>query len=314
MEQKIPLIVVLGPTASGKTALSIELAKHFNAEIVSADSMQIYKGMDIATAKPTADEMQGVPHHLLSCIENDKKFSVADYKQMASEAIKDINSRGKLPILVGGTGLYINSLVDNIEFSENKADDNLRARLYEEYDKMGAEYMHKKLYDIDPEYAKTLHPNNKTRVLRGIEIFEQTGVIMSEHLKNSRLVPSPYNVCMIGLSYKDREKLYDRINKRVDIMLENGLVKEAEDIYNNEKLKTAGQAIGIKELIPYFEGKITLDEAVERIKMESRRYAKRQLTWFRRDSRIQWFYLDEQGSSENFYKKCKKYIEISLGM
>ncbi len=316
MDEKIPLTVILGPTASGKTELAVKLAEYFGGEIVSADSMQIYKGMDIATAKPTAEQMSRVRHHMVSVVERDCKFSVADYVSDAKNAINDIYKRGKMPFLVGGTGLYINSVVDNIRFSEEKHDERLRAELYNQYDTLGAEYMHERLKKIDPEYAETLHPNNKTRVLRGIEIYEQTGVLMSEHLKTSRLQESPYNACMIGLDFENRAELYDRINKRVDIMLNDGLLEEAKNIYINDKdsIKTAGQAIGIKELIPYFKGELLLDEAVERIKKESRRYAKRQMTWFRRDGRIKNITVSGERTQEYVFENAKKIIVNFFGL
>lgn len=314
MDKKIPLIVLTGPTASGKTALSIGLAKRFGGEIVSADSMQIYKGMDIATAKPSLEQMKEIPHHLISVIERDAVFSVADYVKLASQAAFDIHSRGKLPFLVGGTGLYINSLVDNIQFCEEKSDGELRKRLYDEYDERGAGHMYERLMKIDPEYAASLHPNNKTRVLRALEIFYQTGVTMSRHLENSRLVESPYRVCMIGLFFKDRQRLYDRINLRVDQMLEDGLIEEARRVLAEDGVKTAGQAIGIKELANYFSGDVTLDEAVKKIKTESRRYAKRQLTWFRRDERIIPIIRDAQTADAEIYEQAEKAIEKFLVM
>lgn len=310
MVGKIPLTVILGPTASGKTDLAVKLAEHFGGEIVSADSMQIYKGMDIATAKPSAEQLSRVPHHLIGVIGRDQKFSVADYVTAAKNVINDIHKRGKMPFLVGGTGLYINSVVDNIKFTEEKSDERLRAELYKQYDTLGAQKMYERLRKIDPEYAKTLHPNNKTRVLRGIEIYEQTGILMSEHLMLSRSEESPYNACMIGLNFENRSELYERINSRVDAMLGAGLLDEAKNIYINDKysIKTAGQAIGIKELIPYFKGEISFDDAVERIKTESRRYAKRQMTWFRRDDRIKYIMIDKNDTQEYVFKNAKKII------
>lgn len=291
--EKQPLIVVVGPTASGKTKTGVMLAKLFDGEVVSADSMQIYKAMSVSTAKPTPEEMQGVPHHLIDFADVSISFSVADYVDMAREKIADIASRGKMPIIVGGTGLYINSLIDNVKFDDTCSSTEIRDRLYAIAEEKGNHYLWEKLCEVDPETASKVHENNLSRVVRALEVFEQTGEKLSVHKKNSRLEQSPYSVCMIGLGFNDRAVLYDRINKRVDIMLRNGLVDEARQFYSLHGANTANQAIGIKELKPYLDGNASLDECVEKIKMESRRYAKRQLTWFRRDERINWIYLDE---------------------
>lgn len=309
---KTPLIVIVGPTASGKTALSIELAKIFNGEIVSADSMQIYKGMNIATAKPTVEEMQGIPHHLISIIDSGESFSVANYVLLAKERIKEICSRGKVPIIVGGTGLYINSLIDNIKFDDTASDSHIRERLLNEAKEKGNKYLLDKLYEIDPETADQLHENNLTRIIRAIEVFELTGEKISTQKVKSRMEESPYNPCIIGLDYKDRQKLYDRINLRVDKMVENGLVEEAQGVYKNVNLCTACQAIGYKELLPYFKGEDTLEHCLDILKQQTRRYAKRQLTWFRRDERINWIYVDEHNFlDEKIIKTAVKIIELS---
>lgn len=305
---KIPIIVIAGPTASGKTAVSIRLAKELDGEIVSADSMQIYKGLDIATAKPTKEEMQGIPHHLMSFVDNSEKFSVAQYLEKAREVIADIHQRGKMPIVVGGTGLYISSLVDNIIFDDISSNGEVRARLTKEAEEIGNEAMLQKLMEIDEETAKTLHPNNLTRIIRALEAYELSGLTMSELKRRSREEESPYNACMIGLNFRDRQKLYDRINLRVDKMAKEGMVEEAFEFFKNERGNTVCQAIGYKELIPYFEGEATLDECLETLKRETRRYAKRQLTWFRRDERIHWIYLDETIGEKNIIDNCKKYI------
>lgn len=288
MEEKIPLIVVCGPTASGKTAVAVRLAQMYDGEVVSADSMQIYKGLAISTAKPTAEEMMGVPHHMIDFLEPDQPFSVADYVRMARDCIADIRSKGKMPIVAGGTGLYINSLIDNISFDHIVSDDSLRKKLEAEAEKMGKEHMHAKLAELDPEAAEKIHPNNVIRVIRAIEMCMLSGRTGEENREKSRENASPYELCMIGLTCFDREILYDRINRRVDKMLEEGLVEEARGVYENYHLKTAFNAIGYKELIPYFNGECSLEEAADRIKQETRRYAKRQLTWFRRDVRITW--------------------------
>ena len=295
--EKIPVIVVCGPTASGKTAVGVELALRLGGEVVSADSMQIYKGLAISTAKPSPEEMRGVPHHLMDFLEPDEPFSVADYVKMARECISDIRSRGKLPIIVGGTGLYINSLIDNISFDHIVSDDSLRKELEEEAVKMGKEHMHEKLRSLDPQAAESIHPNNVIRVIRAIEMCLLSGRTGSENREESRKNESPYEPCMIGLTCFDRQVLYDRINRRVDKMFEDGLEAEVRAVYEKYKLRTAFNAIGFKEMIPYFEGECSLEEAADKIKQESRHYAKRQLTWFRRDVRITWV---DTANSEQF--------------
>ena len=292
-ENKIPMICIVGPTASGKTALSIELAKLFNGEIVSADSMQIYKGMDIATAKPTVDEMDGVVHHLIDFLEVDQSFSVAQYCELAKATILDIYNRGKIPVLAGGTGLYVDSLIDNITFVDSDSDEDLRSELQKEYEFYGVEHLLNQLREIDPESAQKLEETrNPKRIIRAIEVYKTTGITMSEHNANSRLNDSPYNVVKIGLTATDRQFLYDRINKRVDIMVENGLVEEAREFIDVKHGSTSAMAIGHKELVPYFNGDADLESCLENLKMQTRRYAKRQLTWFRRDEKINWFNID----------------------
>lgn len=305
---KIPLIATVGPTASGKTSLSIDLALELNGEIVSCDSMQIYKGMHIASAAPDAEEKKGIPHHLIEFLEPTETFSVADYVQLGHQKINEVISRGKQPILVGGTGLYFNSLVDNLSFVEEKVDEDLRLSLEAEFDKIGGEEMLKKLEEFDSDIAKTLHPNNKKRIIRAFEIYKTTGKTMSQQQKESRSVPSPYKPYFIGLAFKDRQLLYDRIEKRVDIMLQKGILEEARKAYNMGGNKTAVQAIGHKEFSPFFEGKESLEEAVLKLKTETRHYAKRQLTWFNKDQRINWIYLDE---TENPKEEAIKILERS---
>lgn len=290
---KIPLAAVVGPTASGKTALGVELALRLGGEIVSADSMQIYKGIPIASAVATEEEKRGVPHHLTEFLKLSESFSVADYVVLAKKKINDINSRLKLPILVGGTGLYFNSLVDGIEFSKQEENSFIRKKYEKICEELGSEEMLKRLYDIDPEYAEKLHSNNKRRIIRAFEIYEQTGRNVTQQNILSRQNQSEYRAVTVGITYKDREKLYERINKRVDIMLENGLLKEAESTFENGASKTAYQAIGHKELYPYFSGEKSLEEAVEDLKRQTRRYAKRQLTWFNKREDINWIFADE---------------------
>jgi tRNA dimethylallyltransferase len=293
IENKIPVVAVVGPTASGKSNLGVEIALRKNGEIVSADSMQIYKEMNIGTAKPTEEEMKGVPHHLIDFVEINQTFSVADYVSLASKCISEIYEKNKLPLIVGGTGLYVNSLLNNIQFYENDKDDKLREELTEKAEKEGSQVLVSELKSFDPESANRIHPNNISRLIRAIEIYRTTGVTMTEQIRKSKEKPAPYKVCYIGLDYKNRQNLYSKINKRVDTMIKNGLIDEAREILNKSNSKTALQAIGYKELIPYFNQKCTLDEAVDNIKRESRRYAKRQLTWFRRNENINWIYLDD---------------------
>ena len=311
MKNKIPLLVIAGPTASGKTALSVELAKIYNGEIVSADSMQIYKGLNIATAKPTEEEKCGIPHYLIDFLEPEQAFSVADYVKLAGEAISDIYSRGKLPVVCGGTGLYISSLVENIKFDDTGSNKAIRERLEMELNEKGADYLWEKLRTVDPETAAKVHKNNIPRVIRGIEVYEMTGIPISQHKINSRREETPYNSCIIGLTASDRQYLYDRINKRVDVMVQQGMVEECREVYENSQLATACQAIGYKELIPYFEEKASLEECIDKIKQETRHYAKRQLTWFRRVDGISWVETDKFDNSKKLIEKIQNIIAKS---
>lgn len=312
--EKIFLPVIVGPTASGKTSLSIELALRFNAEIISADSMQIYRGMDVATAKPTMAERQGIAHHLIDIIDTNEHFSVADYVDLANQAITEIYSRGKMSIVAGGTGLYINSLIDNISFDEIKTDYKIREALKLEAREIGNDAMLDRLYEIDEETARTLHPNNINRVIRAIEVYEQTGITLSEHKRRSRRFESPYSPCIVGLAFKDRKILYDRINRRVDKMLQDGLIEEARAFYDRELSKTSVQAIGYKEMKPYLQGENSLENCIEELKKQTRRYAKRQLTWFRRDERIQWIYIDEMQNDVEVFNSAQKIIANSYNL
>ncbi len=296
--KKIPVIVVVGPTASGKTALSINIARAFAGQVVSADSMQIYEKMDIATAKPTIDEMAGVPHHLIGFQPINKKFSVAEYVALAGECIKNINAKGDLSVLVGGTGLYIDSLLENIQFSKEENGTALREEITKEFDEKGADYMLAYLREIDPETSARLHLNDKSRIIRAIEVYRATGKTLAQQKVISRGQESPYKPLYIGINYRDRNVLYDRINRRVDIMVENGLLDEAKDFYNLDPDCTACQAIGYKELAPYFNGEKGLYECLESLKIETRHYAKRQLTWFRRNENINWVYPDDYENTE----------------
>lgn len=298
------VIVITGPTATGKTALSVKIAQEFDGEIISADSIQIYKKLDIGSAKPDIAEMQGIPHHLMDFLAPDDEFSVADYVKCAKEKIDDILSRGKLPIITGGTGLYISSLVDNVEFSESDKNEELRERLRCELEEKGAEFMHTYLREIDPESAEAIHPNNTKRVLRAIEIYETTGVTRTQQEKVSKLIKSPYDFCLIGLNC-DRELLYERINKRVDIMKDAGLFDEVMNLLEDGISPDAQsmQGIGYKEVVMALLGEITEEDAIELIKKNSRNYAKRQLTWFRRGD-YRWF----DCLNDNLYYEVKEYI------
>lgn len=307
---KIPLIVVAGPTASGKTKLGVALAKHFDGEVVSADSMQIYKTMDVATAKPMPDEMEGIPHHLIDFLPPEEPFSLAQYVTLAEEAIAGIRKRGKIPVIVGGTGLYIHTLIDHISLSESGEDPALRAELTALAAEKGNACLLEMLRQLDPATAENLHENNLPRVIRAIEVTRSTGIPFSQHIAESRKEESPYAPCIIGLSCRDRQKLYDRIDLRVDMMLQNGLLKEAEEAFRTEQ-KTAAQAIGCKELFPYFRGEKSLEECVAHLKQSTRRYAKRQLTWFRRDERITWIYSDEEKDFAEILKKSVLTVEKS---
>lgn len=310
-DNKIPLIVVVGPTASGKTDIAVEIAKRYNGEVVSADSMQIYKQMSIGTAKPTKEEMKRIPHHLVDILELSKDFSVADYAQLAHVAISDIYSRGKLPILAGGTGLYINAVTNDINFSEMKKDDSVRENLTRILNEQGKEKLYEMLKELDPQEAEIIDKDNAPRLIRALEVCKLTGGTMTDYKKKNIEQPSRYNCLKIGIDYEDRSELYDKINKRVSLMQERGLVDEARDILSstNNNIKTAMQAIGYKELIEFFEKKITLDEALDKIRQSSRRYAKRQLTWFRRDKNIHWFYKTGQINMDLFKKNIFNCID-----
>lgn len=290
--KKTKIICVVGATASGKTDLAVKLAKAVDGEIISADSMQVYKNMPIATAVATKEEQEGVPHHLVEFLNTDETFSVADYVELAKSKIAEITSRGRVPIVAGGTGLFVDSLVKNISFSEVGSNAEIRNELAEKSN----EELYERLLKLDANAAENIHPNNRKRVIRALELC-MSGTSKTEQNENSMLIDSPYDALYIGIGYKDRQKLYDRINKRVDFMLEAGLENEARQMLGKQGL-TARQAIGHKELQPYIDGKITLDEATENLKRETRRYAKRQLTWFRRNENINWLYADEMSRDE----------------
>lgn len=306
MKQK--LIVVAGPTASGKTRLAIDIAKSVNGEIVNADSMQIYKYMNIGSAKPTLEEQSEAKHHLIDFLEPDEEFSVADYTELAHKIIAEIASRGKIPIMCGGTGLYINSVVNDITFGEIETDYKLREELNELAKQHSSQYLLDILKEFDPVSAQRLHPGNLRRIVRAIEFYRTTGIPISEHQEMTKQKESRYEPLMLCVKW-DREVLYDRINKRVDIMMNDGLLDEVKQLmemgYTKELNSMKG--IGYKEIIDYFEGNMSLEDTVNLIKQSSRRYAKRQLTWFRRDKRIHWLDANEDFLAEGI-QLCKEFI------
>ena len=295
---KIKILAVVGSTASGKTALSIALAKKLGGEIISCDSMQVYRRMDVGTAKPTVEEMDGVVHHLLDFIEPDEPFSCAEYVTLAKEKAEEIHARGRFPILCGGTGLYLDSFLRGGGFEETETDPALRESLFAFAAEHGNHALHERLRAVDPESADAIHENNVKRVVRALEIFESTGVTKTETDRRSRTIESPYDACVIGLRYGSRELLYQRIDKRVDLMLETGLLEETERLMEEgvfERNSTAAQAIGYKELLGYLRGEQSLDEAVESLKRATRRYAKRQITWFSAEEGVCPIRMDEGG-------------------
>lgn len=291
---KPKVVVIGGPTASGKTALSIELAKVINGEIVSADSMQIYKDMNIGTAKPKADEMQGIKHYMLDFVSPEERFSVSEYVKQATECIKEILSKGKVPIVVGGTGLYIDSLIYGIEFPEIEIDEEYRESLNKIADEQGLDTLYEMAYKIDPEAMEIISRNDRKRIIRVLEIYKQTGKNKTQQNEESRKNGVSYDYRVFAIDM-ERSLLYDRINKRVDLMLEEGLIEEVKKISNKyNKFPTAMQGLGYKEVVAYLKNEMTKEEMIEKLKMETRRYAKRQLTWFRKNKELIW--LDGQAS------------------
>lgn len=308
MNEKPKLIAVVGATASGKTALAVDLAKHYNGEVISADSMQIYKEMSIATAKPDEKEMKGIVHHLIDFLEPQESFSVSEFVQLADKAAQDIISRGKMPVLCGGTGLYVRSFLENIKFIDEKSDPALRQELNDRYEKEGGEKLLEEIRQFDPETAEKLLPSNSKRIVRAIEVYRLTGITMSEAIRRSKAEPPKYDFTVIGITYDDRQKLYDRINLRVDKMMENGLLEETKRFYEKKAGTTAAAAIGYKELKPYLDGEKTLEECIEHLKQETRRFAKRQITWFKKDTYIHWISADK---TESVFDEAIKIIDYS---
>ena len=291
-------IVVVGATASGKTALGVHIAKKFNGEVISSDSMQIYKGMDIATAKPTTEEMDGIKHHLIDFVDVKSQYSVSNYCDDAKIVFDEIIKKNKLPVIVGGTGLYIDSFLSNTKFLEAASSDKIRQELLLEAERNGVESLYEQLKVIDPDAAENIHPNNTVRVVRALEIYKTTGKTLTEQNRLSHAVESDIEPLYIGINYSDRENLYSRINLRVDLMLEAGLLEEAKEFFKLNPSKTAFNAIGYKELKPFIDGVLSFEDCVENLKRETRRYAKRQITWFKRNKNINWVYADTQTKEE----------------
>ncbi len=293
-------VVVVGPTASGKTTLGIHICKKFNGEVISADSMQIYKGMSVSTAKPSQEEQQGIPHHLIDILDITEKYSVNSFCKDAKKVFDKIYENNKLPVIVGGTGLYVDSFLSNTTFLEEASSETVREQLKSELDKNGIDYLYSRLKTVDPEAAEKIHPNNTVRVLRALEVYLTTGKTITEQARLSHMIETDIEPLYIGITYKDREKLYERINKRVDVMVDTGLWDEAEAFFKSEPSLTALNAIGCKELKPYFDGIKNKDECIEDLKRSTRRYAKRQLTWFKRNENIHWVYPDETDNYFNY--------------
>lgn len=304
------IAAVVGPTASGKTALAVALAKQFNGEVVSADSMQIYRKLNIGTAKPTAEEMQGVPHHMLDVADPGESYSVSRYEKEATACVEDILSRGKLPILCGGTGLYVDALIRGGGFLESGVDSGLRAQLEEEWNVRGGEAMLQRLASFDPDSAARLHLNDKKRIIRAVEVYLQTGITITAHNARTAALPPRYDAVMIGLRTEPRQILYSRIDRRVTKMLDAGLEQEARQLLESGDLAgTAAQAIGYKEMLAYFRGEATLEQAADLIRQKSRNYAKRQLTWFQRDDRVHWITYNQPESEAEVFRIATNFLQ-----
>jgi len=305
------LVVLIGPTSVGKTKMSIDLAKRLNAEIISGDSMQIYRTLDIGTAKITKEEMDGIAHHLIDIKDPDESFSVAEFQAIVRDKITEITNRNRLPMIVGGTGLYIQSVIYDYQFSTEPNDLELRENLYKEAEENGVENLYERLKMIDPKTCEKIHPNNTRRIIRALEVFYTTGKTQSQ-LEESQKKELLYDCVLVGLTM-ERSKLYNRINKRVDMMMEAGLLDEARSLFEKGlENSQAAQAIGYKEFFDYFRGKITLDEAVEKLKQNTRHFAKRQMTWFNNKMDIQWFDLTNENEYVKNFEKIYSYIAGKL--
>ena len=300
-KQTNKVLVIVGPTAVGKTALGVALAKQFNGEVISGDSMQIYQGMDIGTAKVTEDEKENIPHHMIDIKQPNESFSVAEFQAQVQDHITEIQQRGKLPIIVGGTGLYINAILYDYQFSDEKRDSSYQEKIEQEIAEHGIDVVYQRLQAIDPTQAKSIHPNNTRRVIRALEVYDRTGQTVTE-LQHSQPSTPRYDTIIIGLEM-ERSLLYQRIDQRVDLMIEKGLVDEVRSFYHNG-LKNAQsmQAIGYKEFTPFFENEYDLARAVELLKRNSRRYAKRQYTWFRNKLNVNWYSITPENKDHAFKK------------
>lgn len=309
---KHPLIILTGPTSVGKTALSLALAKAINGEIISADSMQVYKHMDIGTAKITPQEMNGVPHYLIDELEPDEDFNVVKFQQLTKHYMKQIYDRDKIPILVGGTGFYIQAVLYDIDFTENDSDTTYRTELELLLANKGGKYLHNLLKQIDPESAEAIHPNNSKRVIRALEFAKQTGDKMSEHNQEQRTKESPYQFCYFVLN-KDRARLYDTINHRVDRMVQNGLLEEVKELAERGYTRdlVSMQGLGYKELLAYLDGEYTFEEAVEVLKRDTRHFAKRQLTWFKREKEVIWVNKDDFSTEDDLLQFLLEQLKIN---
>ena len=303
----VPYPIIAGPTASGKTALSVRLASALGGEVVSADSMQIYDEVSVGTARPTVEEMGDVPHHLLGFLPLQAQYSVAQYLEDAHSAFEAIYARGSVPVMCGGTGLYIQSFIENRQFFEEEPNPSLRLFYNDLADAQGTEILLEKLREVDPVSASKLHVNDRNRIIRALEVYETTGRTIAEQAALSLSVPSPYTPCMFVLDFRDRQKLYDRINHRVDVMLDSGLLDEAERVLRTNPEATVTQAIGYKEFAAYFAGEITLDEAADKLRQQTRRYAKRQLSWFRRMKDAHTIWCDDFSSSDDMLLYALEY-------
>lgn len=308
-EKKRPLIILTGPTAVGKTALSIGLAKAVGGEIISADSMQVYKGMDIGTAKIAPEEMDGVPHYLVDELEPWEEFNVVVFQKLCKQYMEQIYAKGKIPIIVGGTGFYIQSVLYDIDFTENEADTSYRQMLEKKAEDEGAEVLHQELAKVDQESAEQIHPNNVKKVIRALEYYHQTGQKISEHNETQRQKESPYDFIYYVLSLP-REILYDRINKRVDLMRQEGLEEEVKRLEERgcTREMVSMQGLGYKEILDAFTGKCTMDEAFDKIKLETRHFAKRQFTWFRRERTVTWLDKEKYDGEDALLAHCVEEI------
>lgn len=306
-----PYPIIAGPTASGKTALAVQIASAINGEVVSADSMQIYDGVSVGTARPTVEEMQAIPHHLMGFVPLQAKYSVAQYLEDARRVFADIYARDTVPVMCGGTGLYIQSFIENRQLFEEEPNPALRQHYMSIAEAHGTEVLLERLRDVDPQTASRLHFNDLHRIIRALEVYDTTGRTITEQAALSLSVPSPYTPCLFVLDFHDRQKLYDRINQRVDVMLANGLLIEAERILRTDPNATVTQAIGYKEFAAYFDDKISLNEAADRLRQQTRRYAKRQLSWFHRMENAHTLWVDEFSSTEEM---CEQALSIYHSM